>query len=64
AYDILHTMSNISRSISATSRSDSENNAINSYAMLHFIYRLNMFGNKQARADMRGERERMRRERF
>lgn len=64
AYDLLHTMSNISRSISATSRSDSETNAINSYAMLHFIYRLNMFGNKQARADMRGERERVRRERL
>ena len=46
AYDLLHTMSNISRSISATSRSDSETNAIHSYAMLHFIYRLNMFGNK------------------
>ncbi|MCM1312912.1 MAG: outer membrane beta-barrel protein [Bacteroides sp.] len=68
ANDILHTMSNISRSISATSRSDSETNAINSYAMLHFIYRLNMFGNKQARSEMRGERmkggERMGRERF
>lgn len=47
AYDILANRSNISRMISATSRSDSETNAINSYAMVHFIYKLNMFGGRQ-----------------
>lgn len=47
AYDILGQRSNISRMISATSRTDSRTNAINSYAMLHFIYRLNMFGGRQ-----------------
>ncbi len=43
-YDILHEQSNVSRTLSATMRSDSWTNAINSYCMLHFIYRLNIFG--------------------
>lgn len=43
-FDILHQMSNISRSINAQMRSDSWSNGINSYFMLHFIYRLNVFG--------------------
>ena len=42
-YDILRQQSNVSRSISATMRSDSWTNAINSFAMVHFIYRLNIF---------------------
>lgn len=49
-YDILQRRSNISRAISATMRSDSWTNAINSYLMVHFIYRLNLMGNKEARA--------------
>ena len=44
AYDILGQRSNISRNISALSRSDTETNAIYSYVMAHFIYRFNMFG--------------------
>ena len=48
-YDILRQQSTFSRAISATSRTDTEYNAINSYAMLHVIYRLNLFGGKQAR---------------
>ena len=52
-YDILKRQSNISRSISAMSRSDTEYNAINSYAMLHVIYRMNLFGSKEARQNMR-----------
>ena len=48
-YDILRQQSTFSRAISATSRTDIEYNAINSYAMLHVIYRLNLFGGKQAR---------------
>ena len=43
-YDILKRQSTFSRSISAMSRTDTEYNAITSYAMLHVIYRLNLFG--------------------
>ena len=53
-YDILHQQSNLSRTINAMSRTDNEYNAINSYAMLHVIYRLNLFGTKEARAGMGG----------
>lgn len=53
-YDILQQKSNIGRSISATRRSDTWNNAIHSYVMLHFIYKLNLFGSREARAEMRG----------
>ena len=48
-YDILQQRSNISRSISATMRSDSWTNAINSYVMVHLVYSLNLLGNKEAR---------------
>ena len=43
-YDILHQQSTFSRTITAMSRNDTEYNAITSYAMLHVIYRLNIFG--------------------
>ena len=43
-YDILHEQSTFSRTITAMSRNDTEYNAITSYAMLHVIYRLNIFG--------------------
>lgn len=46
-YDILRNQSNVSRAISAAMRSDTEYNAIYSYCMVHFIYRLNVFGGKQ-----------------
>ncbi len=42
-YDILHQQSNVSRVINAQLRQDTWTNAINSYCMLHFIYRLNIF---------------------
>lgn len=45
-YDILQQRSNISRSISATMRSDTWTNAINSYFMVHIIYKLNLMGQK------------------
>lgn len=48
-YDILRQQSTFSRAISATSRTDTEYNAVNSYAMLHVVYRLNLFGGKEAR---------------
>lgn len=48
-YDILRQQSNISRTMSAAMRQDTEYNAIFSYGMIHFIYRLNLFGGKGAR---------------
>lgn len=55
-YDILHEQSNFSRNITASMRSDTEYNSINSYVMLHVNYRLNLFGGMQARqgGDRRG----------
>lgn len=55
-YDILQEKSNISRSLTATRRTDSWTNSVNSYLMVHFIYRLNLLGNREARAEMRGQR--------
>ena len=52
-FDILRNQSNVSRNITASMRSDTESNGINSYCMLHFIYRLNIFGDKDTRAKMR-----------
>ena len=51
-YDILQQRSNVSRAISATMRSDTWTNAINSYVMVHLIYTLNLVGNKDARGAM------------
>ncbi len=45
-YDLLGQQSNYDRWINATGRSDTRYNSINSYAMLHVRYRLNMFGGK------------------
>ena len=47
-YDILQQQSTVSRTITAMQRSDTEYNAITSYAMFHVIYRLNLFGGKGA----------------
>ena len=52
-YDILHEQSTFSRTISAMSRNDTEYNAITNYAMLHVIYKLNLFGGM---SNMRGPR--------
>ena len=46
-FDILRNQSNVSRTITASMRRDTEYNGINSYCMLHFIYRLNIFGGKR-----------------
>ena len=53
-YDILGQQSNVSRVINATMRSDTQYNTVNSYFMVHFIYRLNLFGDKESRQEMRG----------
>ena len=55
-YDLLRQQSNFSRSINAYQRTDTEYNSINSYAMLHVVYRLNLFGGKEARQQMRNHR--------
>lgn len=52
-YDLLHEQSNISRAINSMGRTDTEYNSITNYAMLHVVYRLNLFGGKAAREQMR-----------
>ena len=52
-FDILHEQSNVSRNISATMRSDTQNNAIHSYCMFHVIYKFNQMGDKNTRSQMR-----------
>ena len=54
-YDLLHQQSTFSRAISSFSRTDTEYNAINAYAMLHVVYRMNLFGGKDARKGNREE---------
>ena len=57
-FDILHQRSSFSRAIDANSRRDTWYNSINSYAMLHVIYRFTAFGGMQARQQQReGGRE-------
>ncbi|MBQ0049080.1 MAG: TonB-dependent receptor [Bacteroidales bacterium] len=54
--DILHQRSNVSRAISAVMRTDTYTNNINSYFMVHFIYKLNLMGSKEARNEGFGGR--------
>lgn len=54
AYDILHQRSTVQRSMSATSRTDTENKNINSFFMASVIYRLSIFGDRNARQSMSG----------
>ena len=46
-FDILQQLSNVSHKIGANQRSDSWNNSINSYCMVHFIYKFRYIGGKQ-----------------
>ena len=59
-YDILHQRSNVSRVINAQMRRDTWSNAINSYFMVHLIYRLSIFGGNSSKGgegkEGRGER--------
>lgn len=55
-YDILKQQSSISRSLTAQQRTVTEYNSVNSYCMVHFIYRLNIFGSKAARDKMMNNR--------
>ena len=54
-YDILNDESNVNRNVSTTGRTDTKNNSVHSYIMLHFIMRVNVFGTHQARQEMRQE---------
>ena len=54
AYDILHQRSTISRSMSATSRTDTESKNITSYFMATLTYRLSLMGDRNSRAQLRG----------
>jgi hypothetical protein len=53
-YDILQQRSNISRSVTATGYTDTEYNTLNSYFMVHFIYRFSIFKGGASASDMRG----------
>ncbi len=54
--DILREQRNITRTLSSTGRSVYTYNGINSYGMVRVIYRLNIFGSKEARQMMRQHR--------
>ena len=58
-YDILNDESNVTRSVSTTGRTDTKNNSIHSYIMVHFILRVNVFGTRAARQEMRAENRAM-----
>ena len=50
--DILREQSNITRSLTSSGRSIYTYNGVNSYGMVRVIYRLNIFGSKEAREQM------------
>ncbi len=51
-FDILNDESNVNREISTTSRTDTRNNSVHSYVMLHFILKVNVFGDKETRREL------------
>ncbi|MDR1259204.1 MAG: outer membrane beta-barrel protein [Tannerellaceae bacterium] len=52
-YDILQQRSNISRNVTSTGYTDSEYNTLNSYFMVHFIYRFSVFQGGATSSDAR-----------
>ena len=54
--DILKEQSNITRSLTSSGRSVYTYNGVNSYGMVRLIYRLNIFGSKEAREAMQNRR--------
>ncbi|HNU36858.1 MAG TPA: TonB-dependent receptor [Macellibacteroides fermentans] len=50
-YDILQQRSNISRNVTASSITDSQYNTLNSYFMVHFIYRFSIFKGGATQSD-------------
>ncbi len=59
-YDILHEQSSISRTIDALQRSDSWTYGIHSYCMVHFIYKLNIFGGQKGGGENKGGQQNQR----
>ena len=57
--DILKEQSNITRSLTSDGRSVYTYNGVNSYGMVRVIYRLNIFGSKEARDKMNSNRRGM-----
>lgn len=57
-YDILHQRSSVSRNITAYSSTETRTNAINSYFMLHFIYKINIFNGSNGRMKSDDQRDR------
>ena len=55
-YDLLQKQSSFSRTITAMMRNDVSYNSINSYAMLHLIYKINIMGGKKTTEGPRGGR--------
>lgn len=54
-YDILQQQTNLNRTISDTSMSDTEYNTLGSYVMFHFVYRLNTLGNRKGEKGSSGK---------
>jgi hypothetical protein len=52
-YDILNDETNVNRNVTTTGRTDTKNNSVHSYIMAHFILRVNVFGSRSARQEMR-----------
>lgn len=57
-YDLLHQQSNLSRVLNATMRSDTWTNAINSYFLFRFVYKLNIIGGKGSAARQQEQQSR------
>ena len=57
-YDILKELSNVSHRIGPNDRTDSWNNSINSYCMVHFIYKFRYFGGKHKQVGGKGKGKR------
>lgn len=55
-YDLLNQQSTFSRNVTAVQRTDTEYNAITQYAMLHVIYKLNLFGGAKNMQGPHGDR--------
>lgn len=50
-YDILHQQSNLTHTITANHIQDTEYNTLNSYLMVHFVYRLNTLNSKSMKGN-------------
>lgn len=51
-FDILNDESNVNRNVTATSRTDTRNNSVHSYFMVHLILKVNVFGDRETRREI------------